>query len=122
MTTWLTAPDLLNRWDKNWIIHLDGVFQTADRLGDHHVHVARGMRRLAIVDTMPQVEEGYIGAPLSTSATFLNASVHAQIQHLFFLLVRTGLHLALKVHNNVKCDANLQHLCMLQSAACLKQV
>ena len=51
------------RWDKNWIIHLDGVFQTADRLGDHHVHVARGMRRLTIVDTMPEVEEGFIGAP-----------------------------------------------------------
>ena len=54
------------RWDKNWIIHLDGVFQTADRVGDHHVHVARGMRRLVINDTMADVEEGYEGEPLSS--------------------------------------------------------
>ena len=52
----------LSRWDKNWIIHLDGVFQTSDRVGDHHVHVARGMRRLVICDTMADVEEGYEGA------------------------------------------------------------
>ena len=51
------------RWDRNWIIHLDGVFQTAERLGDHHVHVAKGMRRLVVVDTMPDVEEGYLGEP-----------------------------------------------------------
>ena len=62
----------LRRWDKNWIIHLDGVFQTSDRVGDHHVHVARGMRRLVICDTMAEVEEGYEGAqPLSSSVAAL---------------------------------------------------
>ena len=53
----------MDRWDKNWIIHLDGVFQTADRGGDHHVHVAKGLRRLAILDTMEDVEPGFVGEP-----------------------------------------------------------
>lgn len=51
------------RWNNNWIIHLDGMFQTFDRLGDHNVHVARGMRRLVIMDTMADVQDGYLGAP-----------------------------------------------------------
>ena len=50
------------RWTHNWICHLDGIFQVTDRHGDHHVHVARGMRRLVIADTMEDVEEGFIGA------------------------------------------------------------
>lgn len=49
------------RWKHNWIIHLDGVFQTFDRMGDHHVHVARGMRRLAITDTLQEVKAGFLG-------------------------------------------------------------
>lgn len=49
------------RWDKNWIIHLDGVFQREDRGADYHVHVAKGMRRLVICDTMKDVEAGYEG-------------------------------------------------------------
>lgn len=60
------------RWDKNWIIHLDGVFQTADRLGDHHVHVARGMRRLVIADTMTDEETGFIGEYMSPAIDHLH--------------------------------------------------
>ena len=51
------------RWDKNWITHLDGMFQTFDRVGDHYVHVARGMGRLVVCDTMANVEPGYLGEP-----------------------------------------------------------
>lgn len=52
---------LLCRWDKNWIIHLDGLFQSTERGSDHDVHFAKGMRRLAILDTMQHVEEGFMG-------------------------------------------------------------
>ncbi len=52
------------RWDKNWIIHLDGLFQTTDRKGDYDVHVAKGLRRLVVFDTMKDVETGYEGLAL----------------------------------------------------------
>ena len=57
------------RWDKNWIIHLDGLFQTTDRKGDYDVHVAKGLRRLAIVDTMKDVETGFEGVTPSSLLT-----------------------------------------------------
>ena len=50
------------RWDKNWIIHLDGLFQTTDRKGDYEVHVAKGLRRLVIFDTLKDVESDHRGA------------------------------------------------------------
>lgn len=56
-----------SRWDQNWIIHLDGVFQTTDRGGDHHVHVAKGMRRLVIKDTLKETPAGFIGGLPSES-------------------------------------------------------
>ena len=82
----------LSRWDENWIIHLDGVFQTSDRVGDHHVHVALGMRRVVICDTMADVEEGYEGAqPLSaqlwTSAQLAVCSMAARVPSTHRLVV-----------------------------------
>ena len=60
---------LLGRWKKNWTIHLDGYFQTNSRndRGDL-VKVARGIRRLSILDTKANDPDESIGAhtdPLS---------------------------------------------------------
>ena len=54
---------MLGRWKKNWTIHLDGYFQTNSRndRGDL-VKVARGIRRLSILDTKANDEDGSIGA------------------------------------------------------------
>lgn len=47
------------RWERNWITHLDGIFQTVDRKGDYDVHFAKGVRRMVITDTMEQVPGGF---------------------------------------------------------------
>lgn len=56
-----TEANSFCRWDKNWIIHLDGLFQTTDRKGDYDVHVAKGLRRMVIFDTMKDVDVDFRG-------------------------------------------------------------
>lgn len=62
-TVVLTCMSWLCSWDHNWVTHLDSAFQAAGPLTDNNVHMARGVRRIAITDTMKDVEPGFIGEP-----------------------------------------------------------
>ena len=67
---------MLGRWKKNWTIHLDGYFQTNSRndRGDL-VKVARGIRRLSILDTKANDEDGSIGAQTHPTSLYHNEKI-----------------------------------------------